>query len=73
MTEEQFLKDMQDVLQTEDVLSMNTILKDLDDWDSLAIMATMAYLDKNFAVKTTLNDYKEMKTIMDIAKKAGFK
>ena len=71
MTRGEFLNEMTDVLQTEEELSFDTVLTDLDEWDSLAVMATMAFLDKSFGVKTTLKDYKEMKTIDDIAKKAG--
>jgi acyl carrier protein len=71
MTKEDFLNEMIDVLQTEEEISFDTILTDLDEWDSLSIMATMAFLDKSFGVKTTMKDYKEMKTIGDIAKKAG--
>lgn len=71
MTNEEFLAEMQDVLQTEETLSMDTVLDDLEEWDSLSVMATMAFLEKSFNVKTTMKDYKEIKTIGDIAKKAG--
>ena len=46
-------------------------LEDLEEWDSLSIMSTMAFLDKNFGVKTNMADYKNMTTIGDIARKAG--
>ncbi len=71
MTKEEFLAEMQDVLQTEEDLSYETVLKDLDEWDSLSVMATMAFLEKSFGVKTTMKDYHEVTTIGDIAKKAG--
>ena len=71
MTRDEFLTEMQDVLQTEDVLNAETVLSDLAEWDSLAMMATMAFLDKNFGVKVGLKDFKEMSTIADIMDKAG--
>lgn len=71
MNTQEFLTEMQDVLQTDEELSMDTVLDDLDEWDSLSVMATMAFLEKSFGVKTTMKDYKEMETIGDIAKKAG--
>ncbi len=71
MTKEEFLIEMQDVLQTDDTLTMETVLCDLAEWDSLAMMATIAFLDKNFGVKIGLKDFKEMSTIGDIAVKAG--
>lgn len=71
MNRQEFLTQMQDVLQTDEELTFDTVLDDLVEWDSLAVMATMAFLDKEFGVKTTMKDYKEMLTIADIAQKAG--
>lgn len=71
MTKEEFLSEMQDVLQTEETLNMETVLADLDEWDSLSMMATMAYLDKNFGIKVGIKDFKAMSSIGDIAVKAG--
>ena len=51
MTNEEFLSKMQDVLQTEEELKLDTVLNDLAEWDSLSVMATMAFLDKDFGVK----------------------
>lgn len=71
MTRTEFLVAMQDVLQTEETLTADTVLTDLVEWDSLAVMATMAFLDKNFGVRLGLKDFKEISTIGDIAIKAG--
>lgn len=71
MNKEQFLEAMVDVLQTEEEITFDTLLEDLEEWDSLSIMATMAFLEKEFGVKTSMKDYQNMQTIEDIAKKAG--
>ena len=71
MTRDEFLIEMQDVLQTEETLTVDTVLADLAEWDSLAVMATMAFLDRNFGVKLSIADIKELNTIGDIAAKAG--
>lgn len=71
MNRDDFLVEMQDVLQTEEVLTFDTVLAELSEWDSLAIMSTMAFLDSNFGVKTSMADYAAMKTVGDIAAKAG--
>lgn len=71
MTKDEFLVQMQDVLQTDAELAMETVLGDLDEWDSLSMMATMAFLDKNFGVKTKIVELKTFATIGDIAAKAG--
>lgn len=71
MTRSTFLIEMQDILQTEHELSFETVLSELYEWDSLAVMSTMAFLDRTFGVKTSLSDYTSMNTIEDIAAKAG--
>ena len=71
MTKEEFLVEMQDVLQTDDTLTPETVLSDLAEWDSLSMMATMAFFDKNFGVKIGLKDFKEMNTMSDLIAKAG--
>ena len=71
MSKDEFLVQMQDVLQTEAELKMETVLDELDEWDSLSMMATMAFLDKNFGVKLKIADIKTLGTIGDIAMKAG--
>jgi Phosphopantetheine attachment site. len=71
MTKEEFLTEMQDVLQTEDTLTAETVLSDLAEWDSLSMMATMAFFDKNFGVKIGLKDFKEIETMSDLITKAG--
>jgi len=71
MTKEEFLPEMQDVLQTETELTMDTALADLDEWDSLAMMATMAFLDQHFGVKVKIADLKALTTVGDVAAKAG--
>lgn len=71
MDRNEFLKKMQDILQTDEELNFEMNLDDMDEWDSLAKLATVAFLDTTFGVKTTFADFEQIKTIEDIAKKAG--
>ena len=71
MSKEDFLVKMQDVLQTDAELKMETVLGELDEWDSLSMMATMAFLDKDFGVKLKIAEIKTFVNIGDIAAKAG--
>ena len=71
MTQDEFIVAMQDVLQTEETLTVDTVLSDLEEWDSLAIMATMAFIDKNFGVKVGLRDFKEITTMANLMAKVG--
>lgn len=71
MTKEEFLQKLADVLQTDEDLTNDTVLEDLEEWDSLSKMAVIAFLDKEYKTKITFSDIKDFKTVEDIAKKAG--
>ena len=71
MTKEEFIVQMQDVLQTETELTPDTVLMDLDEWDSLSIMATMAFVDKTFGIKLKMSDFKTIEAVKDLMALVG--
>ena len=73
MNKEQFLEEMIDVLQTEEEITEETVLEDLDEWDSLSIMSTMAFFNKELDIKIPMETLKTVKTIADIIALAGDK
>ena len=56
-----FLVELEDILQREEPCAENDNLEDYEEWDSLSKMAIMAYYDKNFGVKLSLNDLKKLR------------
>ncbi len=66
MNKEQFLTELQDVLQRDDPVLENDVLADYDEWDSLSKMAIMAFFDKDFGVKISLKEIGELKTVKDL-------
>ena len=66
MNKEQFLTELQDVLQRDDPVLENDVLADYDEWDSLSKMAIMAFFDKEFGVKISLKEIGELKTVKDL-------
>ena len=66
MNKEQFLTELQDVLQRDDPVLENDVLADYDEWDSLSTMAIMAFFDKDFGVKISLKEIGELKTVKDL-------
>lgn len=71
MTTEEFLVQLEDLLMTDVKLTLDTKLDDLEEWDSLAKMAVMAFLQKNFHKETKFKDYKELHSVLDLVKMAG--
>lgn len=73
MNKAEFLVELEDILQREEPCKETDNLNSYEEWDSLSKMAIMAYYDKNFGVKLTLKDLKEVNTVTDLIKLAGDK
>lgn len=66
MTKQEFLVELEDILQREEPCSEFDSLEDYEEWDSLSKMALMAYYDKNFDIKLSLNSFESLKTVADL-------
>ena len=71
MTAQEFLAELQDIMQRDEALSFDTILKDLDEWDSLSVLGVAAFLDRCYGIQVTSEVLKQMKSVRDIATAAG--
>ena len=67
----EFLLVFQDILQRDEPLAAGDALADIEEWDSLAVMATIAWFDRNLVKKLTFRDFKGLKSVADIAALAG--
>lgn len=71
MKKEEFLENLQDVLQRDEECLENDILETYSEWDSLSKMAMMAFFDQNFNIRLTIADFDNLtsvKQLMDLAK-----
>ena len=72
MTKEDFLSKFTDILQTEETITLDSVLEDLDDWDSLTTMATVSWMLEN-NIQITVKEIAGYKTVAEIAAKFGIK
>jgi hypothetical protein len=66
MTGEEFLKKFQDMLQRLDPLNMEDKLEDLEEWDSLSMMATSAFFTANFRKEIPSGKMKDFILVKDL-------
>ena len=59
-----FLQDIMDV--EERVLTEDTILADVEEWDSLATLSLLAEMRKRFGIQLTTAEIKKFETVSDI-------
>ena len=73
MTKQEFLTAFEDVLQRDEPVAETDTLNDLEEWDSLSKMATMAFFKKNFDIAITLDTLGTLASVSDLIKLAGDK
>ena len=66
---DEFIQKLKDALQTDADISMDTKLDDLDEWDSLGMMTTAVFLEKDYGYKVTVVDLLEFLTVEELYKK----
>ena len=60
---EQFLEKMTDILDCEQEVTMETVLADLEEWDSLSLVSFMAMANAAYGKKVIPADVKMAKTV----------
>lgn len=63
---EKFIEEMVDILDSEEEITMETVLEDLDEWDSLSIVSFLALANTMYGKKISSAEVKEAKTIQDL-------
>lgn len=66
MTEELFLEKMADILDAEGDVTMDAVLADIEEWDSLSVVSYVAMANTSCGKKVNVKDVREAVTIQDL-------
>ncbi|WP_462393992.1 hypothetical protein [Mitsuokella multacida] len=66
MTENAFIEKMVDLMDTEDELTMDTKLMDIEEWDSLSFVSFIAFANAQAGKKLTPDIVRSAKTVSDL-------
>ena len=61
-----FLEKMADILDAEDELSMDMVLSEIEEWDSLGVLTFLAEMEPYSDTAITAESVKAAKTIADL-------
>lgn len=68
MGEQKFLADLTELLDTEDEISLETNLEDIEEWDSLSYVSFVAIALSKYKVAVAKEAIKGAKTVNDLYK-----
>lgn len=71
MTINEFLEQLADLIEIEDKLSLDTNLKDYEEFDSMAIMSLVAFLHKNFGKQFNARQLNQVETVESLVELIG--
>ena len=70
MNKDEFISKISDIIDSNERLCETSVLDDIEEWDSIAIISTVALFD-SLGIKITSKDLKEIKTMSQLIKLAG--
>tara|TARA_B110000046_G_C12639869_1_gene252250 strand:- start:2 stop:232 length:231 start_codon:yes stop_codon:yes gene_type:complete len=71
MKREFFLKKLQEALEEDEPISIDTLFSTLDNYDSMSIMILIAFIDENFNMQIPASKFKEIKDVDDLINSIG--
>lgn len=66
MTENKFIEELIELMDTEEELTMDSVLADIDEWDSLSYVAFLAMASTKTDKKVTPADVKAAVVVRDL-------
>jgi acyl carrier protein len=66
MSEKDFLAQMTDILEMEVEVKMDTVLGELEEWDSLSYVSFISMANATLGKKVTVKDLKSANTVADL-------
>jgi acyl carrier protein len=71
MKKSEFLYRLQEELELESVLEINTNIKDLEEWDSMTAMVLIGFVSDEFGMTLNASDIEVITTIESLIEKIG--
>ena len=70
----EFIDELKDALEIEDEdqeITLETNLKDLEEYDSLSVLSIIAMIDKNFGKQIPSSDFSQVTTVSSLIESIG--
>ncbi|MEG0925705.1 MULTISPECIES: phosphopantetheine-binding protein [Chryseobacterium] len=66
-----FLEKLQEELEEDQTLTLDTNLKELESYDSISLLSVIAFVDENFSKKIDTKHFKDVQTVADLVNIIG--
>ncbi|KPE51564.1 MULTISPECIES: phosphopantetheine-binding protein [Chryseobacterium] len=66
-----FLEKLQEELEEDETLTLDTNLKELESYDSISLLSVIAFVDENFNKKIDTKQFKDIEKVSDLVNIIG--
>ncbi|WP_379967810.1 phosphopantetheine-binding protein [Epilithonimonas sp. UC225_85] len=66
MKTQDFLEKLQDELEEDNTLSLDTKFKELENYDSMSVLSLIVFIDENFGKKLDTKQFKDINTLQEL-------
>ena len=66
MNKDEFAAEFKKIIDSDEEITISSVLEDLEDWDSLSAISVSAFMDKTFGKKVKVSDINKCSTVEDI-------
>ena len=67
MKSDEFIDIFKDTIQSDSAIEMDSALADIEEWDSMAMMALIAYFDVKLGITVTFDQLHALSSVGDVA------
>lgn len=67
MQHNEFIEIFKDTIQSDSAIEMDSPLADIEEWDSMAMMALIAYFDVKLGITVTFDQLHALSCVRDVA------
>ena len=71
MNKEDFLKELQEIMQRDEPVAGNEEVSVIDEWDSMTILGVMSFFDMEFSIDLSVEQMNKIKNIQELIALAG--
>ena len=68
MKSNEFIEIFKDTIQSDSEIEMDSPLADIEEWDSMAMMALIAYFDVKLGITVTFDQLHALSSVGDVAR-----
>ncbi len=71
MNKQEFLEELTEILQLDDTIAENAVLKEFPEWDSMAYLGVISFFDMEFSIDVPVEELKKIETVEQLIQNYG--